>query len=112
MSVFKKTCFECGAKVDILFQSKCEDCFVRDNPPIKEIKPISLKICNMCGKIHYKNGLFTLEEIENMIEMITEKNMVLNENYKLNNLFVNNFELNGNKISFDIEADCDLIVMK
>ncbi len=108
MSIFKKTCFECGTKADKLYENKCEKCFKLENPPIQKIKPINFKICNMCKKIYYKNGLFTLDEIQNMIEMIAKKNTIINPFYKLKDLKVENFELEGNKISFDIEVDCDL----
>jgi len=109
MSVFKKTCFECGAKEDRLFEGKCMSCFNQEIPPIEEIKQIKLRTCNMCKKIHYKHGLFTLKKIEEMIPVIVEKNLVLNKNYELKSLKIENFGLIKGRVCFDVKVDCNLL---
>jgi NMD protein affecting ribosome stability and mRNA decay len=106
--MFKKTCYECGAKVDILFEGKCEKCYNEESPPIKEIKPLNMKYCNSCKKIHYNNQLLTIDEIKKRIKDIVKKHLVINENYKLNKLEINNFEIEGSKVIFDVKVDCDL----
>lgn len=108
MLVFKKMCFKCGNKVDKLYNNLCETCYKEENPPIKEIKPINLKICNMCKKVYYNNGLFFYEEIKSMLPQIVEKNIILNEGFVLNSVLVVDIELEGNKIKFEVEVDCDL----
>lgn len=105
---FKKSCFECGNKVDILYEGMCENCFRELNPPIEEIKPINLKICNMCRKVHYNNHFYTIDEIEQMLTNIVEKRLILNENYNLDSLEIANFEVKGHKLSFDVEVECYL----
>ncbi len=104
---FKKTCFECGKKVDNLYDGKCEDCFKDNNPPVKEIKPLNLKICNMCKKIHYNNQLLTLDEIEELLPTTMKKRIILNEGYKLKEIEIEDFEQIGNKIVFNLKVDCD-----
>lgn len=105
---FKKTCFSCGEKVETLYEGMCEVCFRAENPPIEEIKPINLKICNMCGKVHYNNHFYTVDEIEELLPNVVKKRIVVGENYKLDSLDTKNFEVNGHRISFDVEVECSL----
>lgn len=106
--VFKKVCFECGAKEEKLYEGKCLKCFKTDVLPIKEIKEINLKICNQCSKIHYNSGFYTVDEIEEMLPTIVKNRMIIDPNYILKKLDINNFEVRGSKLSFDISVDCDL----
>ena len=106
--MFKKTCFNCGNKVDKIYNGLCEECFKTDNPPIKEIKPINIKYCNSCKKLAYSNQYYTQKEIEEKINDIVKKHTVLNDNYVLNSLEVTNFNIDGAKVNFDVEIDCDL----
>ncbi|MCA9496792.1 MAG: hypothetical protein KC589_07635 [Nanoarchaeota archaeon] len=108
MSQFKKTCFLCGAKEDKLYEGKCEDCFLEEKPPIKEIKPINLKICNMCKKIHYNNATLTIDDLEKIFPSVVKKNLILNSGFKLNELKIKEFSIDSNKLSFEVEVDCDL----
>lgn len=110
--MFKKTCFNCGNKVDLVYNGLCEDCFKKQNPPIQEIKPINIKYCNVCKKLIYNNQYYSQEEIEEKIEEIVNKNLILNEGYKLKELNITNFEINGGKVSFDVEVDAKLNEIK
>ena len=108
MSVFKKTCCECGAKVDKLYEGKCEDCFTMIHPPIEEIKPITLKVDNKSKEISYNSHFYPANEIEQMLPNIMKKRVVLNELYNLNEVWIENFQIKGNKVIFDVCVDCDL----
>lgn len=107
--VFLKRCFSCGEKVENLHKGLCEDCYKEEHPPISEIKPLNLKVCNQCGKIHYNNSLQTLDYIREILPNIMKNRVVLNDEYKFNSLEIKNFELKGNKIMFDVEVDCDFV---
>lgn len=104
----KKICYSCGSKVIILYDGICEKCLKEQVPPIQEIKPINLKICNSCKKIHYNNQLLLLEEVKEMLPSIVEKRLVLAKEYKLEKLKINNFETSGNKIIFDVDVKCSI----
>ncbi len=106
---FKKTCFICAAKESKLYDGMCINCYKEQNPPIKEIKPTNFKICNQCMRIHYNNALYSTDEIEEMLPVIMKSRVVLNEGYKLNELEITDFQRRGNKLTFDVEVDCDLL---
>lgn len=110
--VFKKTCFECGAKEEKLYEGKCIKCYRGEVLPIKEIKETNFKICNQCSKIHYNSGLYTVDEIEEMLPSIILKRITLNKGYILKNLEINNFELKGSKLIFDIDIETQLQEIK
>lgn len=107
--MFKKTCFDCGAKVDIVYEGLCEHCFKEQKPPIKEIKPINIKYCNGCKKLVYNNQYYTRKEIDEKIHDIVKKHITINEGYILNELKILDFKIDGSKVSFDVEVDSDLI---
>lgn len=107
--MFKKTCFNCGNKVDKIYEGKCEECFKIDSPPIKEIKPLNIRYCNMCKKLLYSNQYYTTKELEKRFPDIIKKNLVLNDHYKLNNIEIIELSLEVPKVTFDVEVDCDLI---
>lgn len=108
MSVFKKLCFNCGNKVDFLKEGLCENCYKEQFPPIKEIKQLNLKSCNVCSRISYNNHFYSVDEFEDMLDDILRKKVVLNEGYKLNSVHANDLEIKGTKVSFDVSVDCDL----
>ena len=105
---FLKTCYNCGKKVKELRESKCEDCFREETPPVKEIKELNLKTCNKCKKIHYNNALLTREELEELLPTILGKRIVMNEGYELNSASIENLEFKASNISFDIKIDSTL----
>ena len=105
---FLKTCYSCGSKVEKLFDGICSECVKEQFPPIEQVKPINFKIDNMSGQISYNNIYYDVDKIEEMLPSIVKKNIVINENYVLNDLDIQNFEVKGSKLSFDIEVDCDL----
>lgn len=105
---FLKTCFECGAKVEKLYDGICEICFKEHYPPIKELKPINLKVCNSCKKVHYNNQLLTIEELYELVPGIVNKRLTLHPQYELKDLKIENFEIDGHKVTFDVEVDCEL----
>lgn len=105
--MFKKTCFECGAKVDKVYDSICIKCFRGNFPPIKEVKPINFKICNTSKKIAYKNYFYEAEDLEKILPDIVKKYVIMNEKYKLKDLNIHDFEIDGHKIKFDIEVDAE-----
>jgi NMD protein affecting ribosome stability and mRNA decay len=107
--MFKKTCYICGKKKDTLYEGKCKNCYKQEKPPIAQIKPINLKFCNFCKKIHYNNQLLTKEELEQKLPEIVKKNLTIEDNYKLEDIKIKNFEIEGEKVSFDIETNCKLV---
>lgn len=108
MSKFKKICFNCGKKIDFLYEGRCERCYKEKFPPIKEIKPLNIKVCNQCSKIYLGHSLISLEEFQERLPLNIAKNIVLNEGYILNDIIIKNFKLIKQKIRFDVEVDCDL----
>lgn len=108
MVVFKKTCFECGAKVDNLYQGKCENCILETQPPILEIKPVTFKIDNKSKDIFYGSSFFKQEKIKEMLPDIMKKRVIINDFYILNDLWIENFQIKGNRIIFDVCVDCAL----
>ena len=105
---FLKTCYECGAREEKLYDGKCEDCFKKACPPIEEVKPINIKYCNTCKKIHYQNQLITREELIERLPDIARRNTVIDKHYSLNYIELENVEIKGDEVSFDITAHCSL----
>lgn len=105
---FMKTCFSCGKKSQRLYDSMCEQCLKEQFPPIQEIKPINFKIDNMSKKISFKNAYHNAKEIEKMLPDIVKRNIVINEHYVLKELEIENFEIIGHKMNFDVVVDCDI----
>ncbi len=106
--MFLKTCFSCGAKVKDLYEGNCEECFKKENPPISELKQINFKICNMSKKICYKSVYYDQEKIFKMMPDIIKKHLIINPHYILKDFQIENFEIEGHKVRFDLEVDCDL----
>jgi len=108
--MFYKMCYSCGKKEKKLYEGLCRDCYQEFYPGVEEIKPLNLKICNKCKKIHYKNNLYTLEEIEKILPEIMRDNVVLSSNdYVIEDVKIDNLNLDGNKLCFDINIDTKLI---
>ncbi len=108
MSIFGKSCFECGKKTKSLICGKCHKCYKKSYPPVKEIKPINLKICNQCKKIHINNSLHTLDEIKKILPNIMKKKITLNEGYTLKNISITDIGLEGNKLVFSMKIKTDI----
>lgn len=108
MSKFLKTCFSCGSKVKTVYEGFCIDCFREQYPPIKEIKPVKFKVCNISGKIAYKNTFYPEKELFERLPNIMKNYVVIDDNYKLEEIKVENVEVVGHKLSFDVVAECDI----
>lgn len=107
-SLFKKTCFECGNKADMLYEGRCQDCVVELFPPIKDIKPMNFKIDNVSKEICYNNYYYTFEKLVPLLPSIAKKHIILNDQYVLEDIKILDPEVDGHKIIFDIEVSCDL----
>ena len=77
-------------------------------PPVKEVKPMSFKICNQTRNIFFNNGYHDEAHVEKMLPSWVKNYVVLNEKYKLNSISIDNFKVKGHKLVFDIVVDCDL----
>jgi NMD protein affecting ribosome stability and mRNA decay len=109
MSVFKKSCFECGKKVDVVKNNLCFECYKEQNPPIKEMKAMNIKYCNICGRIHYNNYFYDVDEFEEVLPQLLKKRIEISEGYNLNSITVEDFEVRSSKIGFDVKVDVDFI---
>lgn len=109
MSVFKKTCFECGSKVDEVRENLCLDCYKELHPPIAEIKPLNVKVCTVCEKISYNNHFFEVVEFEELLPDIMKKRVVLNDGYRLNSVEIFDLQIRGRQLEFNVEVDCDFV---
>lgn len=107
-SVFMKTCFECGNKVDFLVESKCEECFKLECPPIKELKPLNIKYCNSCKRLLYSHRYNEGKLLANDIYNLVKRNLVIDEHYVLNELKIVNLDIDFPNVKFEVEVDCDL----
>ena len=107
-SVFKKTCFECGKKEDKLYESLCEECLVEKYPPVKDIKPMNFKIDNVSKEICYNNIYYTFDKLIDQLPSIVKKHIVLHDQYVLKHIEIENPEVKGHKLIFDIEIECDV----
>lgn len=107
-NLFAKTCFECGKKQNILYEGRCDGCVVEQFPPIKEIKPMNFKIDNVTKQICYNNHYYDFSSLVELLPEIVEKHIVINEPYTIKELEILNPTVQGHKLVFDIEVDCDL----
>ena len=104
---FKRTCCECGIKTSILVNGKCEKCHCYEFPPVKEFRQITFQVCNVTKKIAYNNIYYPQEEIIEKIPEIVESKLDLNDGYTLSDLEVENIQIKGNKVNFDVFIECD-----
>jgi len=103
-----KLCYVCGNKEKSLFEGMCEECFRKKSEPVEDFKPLNLKICNMCKKIHYKNQLYTLEEFYTILPKILKERLVINKNYILKSISIENYGLDKEDLIFDTNIDFQL----
>ena len=104
---FLKTCFECGAQVKKLYEGKCENCFKEENPPVKEVKQVTFKIDNVSKKICYNNHFYEQDQIEKMLPDIMKRRVIMNKNYVFKDLEIENFEIDGHKLIFDLVVESE-----
>ena len=109
---FKRACCECGKKSNILIDGKCEECHTNEFPPIKEFKQITFQICNVTKKIAYNNMYYPQKEIIEKIPEIVKSKLELNPGYHLQELEIENVEIDGHKVSFDVYVECGFDVEK
>lgn len=50
---------------------------------------------------------YEIEEIEEMLPEIIKKYIVINPYYKLQGVSIEDFEVDGHKLMFEIVADCE-----
>jgi NMD protein affecting ribosome stability and mRNA decay len=104
-----KQCFICGKKTNELFEGKCENCLKQNILLIKQIKESKFFICNHSKKICYKNSYYTKEDFLEILPKILKKNIVLNDEYKLNKIEIEDFEIDGHKLVFDANIDYSFV---
>ncbi|MFT4244140.1 MAG: NMD3-related protein [Candidatus Woesearchaeota archaeon] len=104
---FKRKCCECGALSSILIDGKCEKCHRIEFPPIKEFKPIVLHFCNVTKKIAYNNIYYKQEVLFNKLPEIVASKIELNEGYELRQIEIDDIELDGHKVRFQINVECE-----
>jgi NMD protein affecting ribosome stability and mRNA decay len=107
--MIKKQCFICGKKTNEILEGKCKDCLKQKVPLIKELKKNKFFICNYSKKIGYKNSYYSKKEFLNILPKILKKNIILNKEYKLNNVEIENFEIDGHRLIFDTNIDYDYL---
>lgn len=105
----KKVCYECGKREDILFEGRCSKCFSKQVPPVCEIREVGFKVCNQCKRICYKNRYYDRDEFERRLGKIMKGQVVMNKGYRLNEVKVENFDVCGEKVCFDLVVDFDLV---
>lgn len=109
---FKRACCECGKKTNILIDGKCDECHTNEFPPIKDFKQITFQICNVTKKIAYNNMYYEQEKIIEKIPEIVESKLELNKGYFLKKLEVEDIEIVGHKVSFDVFVECSFDISK
>lgn len=104
---FKRACCDCGALSPKLINGKCRDCHVKDFPPIRELKPITLQICNVTKQIAYNNIYYDQEEIIQKLPDIVASKICLNKGYELVDVEISDIEIVGHKFSFNVSTQCE-----
>ncbi len=90
----------------------CEECFKNKYPIIKEVKPFNIKFCNKCFRILIENKYYPIEEVENVLNKLIKKYVIINEGYKLKKLEVQNVSFESGTLKFNIEAEADIETAK
>ncbi|MCA9487198.1 hypothetical protein H6501_02845 [Candidatus Woesearchaeota archaeon] len=106
--MFLKTCYSCGAKVKALHEGLCATCCKEEFKPIEDLKPIALKYCNVTHKIAYQNRYHEIEEFVTLLPNIVRKHIVISPLYTLKELEIEDLQIVGHKVIFDIKVECDL----
>ena len=109
---FKRACCECGALSPTLINGKCEKCHIKEFPPIKEFKPITLHICNVTKQIAYNNIYYDQEEIIQKLPDIVESKIKLNDGYELVDIEISDIEVVGHKFMFNVSTQCDFTLFE
>ena len=105
--MIQKICFSCAEKTQKLNNGKCLKCILKDINILENSKMPNFKICNVTGKIFYKNIYHDKEDIENMLPNILKKN-IKSKDLNLTNFEIRNFEISGHKMIFDLDINIDL----
>ena len=100
-----RRCCECGAKAQRLYDNRCEACYQELFPPIKEIKPLNIKRCNQCGRFHLGNQLYDEAGLQEVLPQFVRKQLVLNPQYQLESLSIEDFSIEGEEVQFDVVVD-------
>ncbi len=104
----KKTCYNCGKKVEKIKEGLCYDCFSKINPPLEDIKPINIKFCNGCKKLFFQNKYLEFDDFKKILEKNIEKYIKLNREYILKEVKIENLEYDKGKVSFDVTVETDI----
>ena len=104
---FKRKCCECGALSSVLIEGKCEICHRKEFPPIKEFKPVVLHFCNVTKKIGYNNIYYEQEVLFDKLPDIVASKIELNKGYTLNEIEIDNIEVDGHKVRFEVNIECE-----
>ena len=105
--VFNKYADHVAEAHNITKESLCLDCYKQINPPVKEVKAMNIKYCNICGRIHYNNYFYGVDEFHENLPMLMKKRVEVNDGYRLNEIRIVDFEVSGSKIGFDVLVDVD-----
>lgn len=104
---FKRKCCDCGTPTSVQINGKCEKCHCREFPPIEQFKTVTLHYCNVTKKIAYNNIYYEQEEmIEKLPHIVTSK-IKLNKGYSLEDVEIENIEIDGHIMRFDVNIECD-----
>lgn len=107
---FKRKCCECGKETQTLINGKCEECHCAQFPPIEEFKPLTLHFCNVTKKIAYNNIYYEQEDLLEKLPQIVTSKIKLNKGYTLNDVEIENIEIDGHIITFDVGVECDFSI--
>lgn len=107
---FKRKCCECGKETDVLINGKCDKCHCALFPPIQEFKPLTLHFCNVTKKIAYNNMYYEQEDLVEKLPQIVTSKIKLNKGYSLKCVDIQNLEIEGHVVRFDVEVECDFSV--
>ena len=102
-SKLKKRCYKCSKEEKNLQEGLCKNCFLSENPLIEEFKPINLKVCNSCKKVHYRNKLYSQKEVKRLIPKWLVSHTKLNDRYLLKSVIVKSFKFQGHNLHFSVE---------
>ncbi|MEM1988826.1 MAG: NMD3-related protein [Candidatus Woesearchaeota archaeon] len=95
-----KKCIICGKEIS--FGAFCKDCYVKENPVIKKVKTLNIKICENCNDIEIKNKWNILEE---GIEKLIKESVVFDENFEIYETLLLDYYLEEKKIKIILELN-------
>lgn len=97
-------CIVCGKK-EVFKDHLCRECFIKQNPIVKSIKPFSIEICVKCNKAIEKNKTLPIEESirEHLLKAIK-----LNDGFELKKIdFNTRIDKNILAMEFSVKASID-----